>query len=233
MNDKCPICNGIGFIMTNKDGYEYAKPCECTLKKNMLERLKLSGINPEILEKQTFDAFTVRDKYQQKMKDTALRFCEQEENRFFYIGGQVGCGKTHLCTAILKKFYDKAYPFRYVVYGSMISELKALSNMHEDYTKLMSGLCEVKVLYVDDFLKGAIKDGRVNDVDIKHLFTLINSRYISRKITIISSEYWLSEVTNFDEAIGSRIKQMCGGFSMEIGRDKARNYRLKKGNEHE
>ena len=227
MSDKCPLCNGVGFIITEQNGYIYANPCECTLKKDNLERLKLSGINPDIFNKQNFDTFKIDDAYQKDMKDKGMRFCNQEERKFFYAGGQVGCGKTHLCTAVLKNFYDKAYPFKYVVYGAVISELKALSNEYEDYTKLMSNLCEVKVLYIDDLFKGAINEGKINNADVKHVFKLINERYINQKITIISSEYWLDEVMNFDEAIGSRIKQMCGGFVCNIKREKERNQRLK------
>jgi DNA replication protein DnaC len=65
-----------------------------------------------------------------------------------------------------------------------------------------------------------------SESDVKHTFELINMRLIRQDITIITSERSLSEIMGIDEALGSRIKQMCGEFTINIAKKDGRNYRL-------
>ncbi len=218
----CEVCKDKGFVLETMNGYEYAKPCKCKIQADLKADLRRSGLDDKMLERMSFDRYEAVEDFQQRAKSTAYQYSQQAEVKGFYIGGQVGCGKTHLCTAICNEFYKQGKPFRYVIYGEMIRELKALVNDAEDYNRLMNRLCQVKILYIDDMFKGG-----TSEADIKHFFRLINSRYISQKTTIISSELMLNEVMAIDEAIGSRIKQMCGKFVLNIAKVRERNYRLK------
>ena len=79
----------------------------------------------------------------------------------------------------------------------------------------------VKVLYIDDFLKGT-----ATEADRNIAFDLLNARYIKPSLlTIISSEWTISRVLDWDEAIGSRIAERSKGCVLNITGSK--NYRLK------
>lgn len=87
-------------------------------------------------------------------------------------------------------------------------------------------LKEVDVLYIDDFFKTS-EDSKPTAADIKLAYMILNDRYSSEKRTLISSEYNLVELLNIDEAVGSRIAEMAKN-NVNVKREKARNYRLKK-----
>jgi DNA replication protein DnaC len=76
------------------------------------------------------------------------------------------------------------------------------------------------LLYIDDFLKNA------TDSDYNIAFEIIQARVDRQKATIITSELYLHEIK--DEAIGSRIRQMCGVNILQIKRDIELNYRTNK-----
>jgi DNA replication protein DnaC len=63
--------------------------------------------------------------------------------------------------------------------------------------------------------------------DKRLAFELINYRYVNRLPTIISSEWHIADLSDFDEATGSRIAERSDGFCLDISRDKQRNHRLK------
>jgi len=224
----CNICKDVGWLTKMDGGYEFTYPCECTIKKQMVESLERSGISEEVLHKQIFETFKTDADYQKLMKNKALGFCNQNENTFFFVGGQVGCGKTHICTAICKLYYDLVQPFYYVLYGEMMTKLKANAMDEEVYDKYLYSINNIKVLFIDDLFKGKGKSGDgITEADIKHLFRVINYRYLNNKVTIISSEKTLQEILLIDQGIGSRIKEKCGQFAVSIGDDIKRNYRLK------
>ena len=63
---------------------------------------------------------------------------------------------------------------------------------------------------------------------ILHLQILIlslNYRYFNNKPIIVSTEKYKSDLLKIDEAIGSRILEMCDKFNIEV-RGKGLNYRI-------
>ena len=57
------------------------------------------------------------------------------------------------------------------------------------------------------------------------MFEIINYRYFNNAPMIISSEYFMNDILEFDEGIGSRIIEMCKGHIIEL-RGSELNYRL-------
>jgi DNA replication protein DnaC len=77
------------------------------------------------------------------------------------------------------------------------------------------------VLLIDDLFKGNITKS-----DINIIFEIINHRYLNHLPLIISSEYTADKLLDFDEAIGSRIIEMCKDYLVQFeGREN--NYRLR------
>lgn len=110
------------------------------------------------------------------------------------------------------------------------TRLKGLVNMVYDYEQEIQALKEADVLYIDDFFKTGInKNGTIekpSEADIKLAHEILNVRYMRRDlITIISSEFMVEEILDFDEAVGSRIFERSKGYMLEFsGKDK--NQRL-------
>ena len=222
----CDICHNKGFIARlDENGCEVYKECQCKKTRATLKRAKRSGLG-DIITEYTFNKFEDTEGWQKQLKNTAQAFCSDDMANWFYIGGQVGCGKTHICTAIASYYIKAGKELRYMLWAEDSKMLKA--NVNEDiYQEKMNEYKNVDVLYIDDFLK--VKQGEVpRSADINIAFEIINHRLLSNdKTTIISSEKQLGEIMDYDEATMSRIFQKTGCYKFSIAKDRNKNYRLK------
>lgn len=226
---ECPICRGKGFLRAFINGNEYIKNCVCEERRIAMQRIKNSGL-ADIIEKRTFDNFQTPEEWQKRLKQKALQFLD-EKGKWFFVGGQVGCGKTHLCTAICAEFIKKGISVRYVIWSNEIVKLKANKMEDEAYQRLINPLLITPVLYIDDFFKTE-KEKRPSEADIRTAFEIINYRYInSDLITIFSTEKTIDDLIEIDEAIGSRIHEKTEGYRNIILEKKERNWRLKQTSE--
>ena len=82
------------------------------------------------------------------------------------------------------------------------------------------------MLHIDDLFKGSITPS-----DINIMFEIINYRYLNKKPVIISTERYINDLLSIDEALCSRIIEMCGTHNLEL-RGKNLNYRLKVGGDN-
>jgi DNA replication protein DnaC len=91
----------------------------------------------------------------------------------------------------------------------------------EYYQNQVNKYKRARVLLIDDLFKG-----KLNATDINIMFEIINHRYLNQLPLIISTEFTADKLLDFDEAIGSRILEMCKDYTVElIGREN--NYRLR------
>ena len=127
--------------------------------------------------------------------------------QWLFVGGQVGCGKTHICTAAVNKLLEKNIGCRYMAWRDESVQLKAIVNEQQEYHERLMELCKAPILYIDDFFKTQ-KGQRPTQADVNLAFQIINYRYQDRtKATIISSELSTMEIMSIDEAVGSRIHE--------------------------
>ena len=104
--------------------------------------------------------------------------------------------------------------------------IKAAVNDSEEYTRLLTPLKRVPVLYIDDFFKADRTKG-VTPGDIKMAFELLNYRYINEGlVTIISTEKSIESILSIDEAIGSRIYQKSKDYCL-VFEGEGKNWRLR------
>lgn len=229
----CQICKNKGYIEEVVEGFrgDYTtclKPCECQKQRKSIQRLKKSGLAGSI-QRLTFDSFETTEDWQKSIKERAKRFVDGLGSKWFFIGGAVGCGKTHICTAICGELLKQNLSIKYMSWSEESVKLKGKVN-DDDFDDLIRQYKDVDVLYIDDFFKTRrSRTGEVqypSDADIKLAYQIINFRYSTDKKTIISSEWVLNELMNFDEATSSRIYEMCkGGSMLQIDRLEERNYR--------
>lgn len=222
----CEKCKNKGHIMVvGENGYEAYRPCKCQQVRATLRRAIKSGLGGVITE-YTFEKFNATEDWQKHIKQTAQEFCKDDMAKWFYIGGQVGAGKSHICTAISAHYIKLGCDVKYMVWAEEAKRLKALVN-DNTYQELINLYKNVEVLYIDDFLK--VKYGETpTAADINLAFEIVNHRLLENdKITIISSEKRLDEIMEYDEATMSRIFQKTGKYKINIGKDSKKNYRLK------
>ena len=223
----CPVCRNKGyFYRLSEDGTMLARQCGCMKKREMLKKIRESGLE-NVIRDYTFDKFVTEEPWQKELKEVARAFCRDPSAGWFYIGGQVGSGKTHLCTAICWDYIKRGYDARYLMWAETSKHLKALINDYRAYSGMMNEYKRIPVLYIDDFLK--VRQGAdPSDADLNLAFELINARLLQPdKITLISAEKPILEAMEYDEATFSRIYQKCGKYHLAVGRDRGRNFRLR------
>lgn len=233
----CEICKNKGFISYLIENgaamYETFRPCTCDEIRRQRLRLKKAGLL-DVVSKLTFERYQVKDRWQQVIKETAQRFCQDEAHNVFFIGGQSGAGKTHICTAITAHYINQGKKAKYMVWFDEATRIKGIVNEAEEYSAAMRELKETEVLYIDDLfkpIKGA--NGQITPpsyADIRLAMEIINYRYNNPgKITIISGERTIDELLNIDEALAGRISELAkeGGYCINLQRDSKKNWRMR------
>lgn len=221
----CEICKNKGRTYLIVDDFEEVKDCSCLVKRKIHRQIKNSGLEKQF-ENQTLENYKVQFQWQKNILKLAVDFISDKSMNWFYMGGQVGSGKTHICTAISKELIESGKTFKYIRFTTDFLSLQkrlrsGYSDIREQAELELEELINVDVLYIDDLLKVR---------DLSNLFEVIDGRYVRNSITILSSELTLGDLGKIDAAIGTRIyeKTKHGNYVIEIERNERRNYRLKK-----
>lgn len=107
-------------------------------------------------------------------------------------------------------------------YRDVITRIKQNILDKEYYIKEIAKYQRAEILLIDDLYRG-----KVTESDVNIMFELINYRYLNHLPMIINSEFEIEKLLHFDEAIGSRIYEMCKDFIIENKKDLRNNYRLR------
>lgn len=224
----CPSCKNRGLIAEYFEEFELPNIryhlCDCDRVRKAIQRLKNSGLE-NVTQKYRFDNFIATEGWQKTMLDAAKGYME-DPKAWFYIGGQPGCGKTHICSAMAVEYIRRGMPVLYSVWNAEINGLRSKQG-EEGYAERLEELSCIPVLYLDDLFKhGGGADPTSYELTVA--FHILNKRYLSGLPTIMSSEMPLQKLTEIDEAVGSRIEEMCRGkYNLYIGHADGRNYRQK------
>lgn len=232
----CEKCHDSTWVdVLDEDGVARKTRCSCyriAMAKRMVERSGLS----EFIEKKTFDSFVTTNPIQQQIKqkgqeylETLLREMDNKSQRlpWFYIGGNPGSGKTHICTAICGELLKRSIGVKYMQWAKEIARLKYTND--DDFDDLASEYLNAPVLYVDDLLKQKYsEEPSFTNADVTTAFKILDIRYALNRPTIISCEWDLVNqlIAYADEAVFSRVYERCRGFMINIGRKIENNYRM-------
>ena len=226
----CDLCKNRGYIAkkiyVGNMPYKVLTECSCMSKRNALKEKQNSKLS-EILLYNTFDNYKTKEKWQSNIKKLALNFVSDDKIKFFYIGGNVGVGKTHICLAIINELFDKNKKCKMFFWNDITTLIKQNKFNQENYDRIMGEIINAEILFIDDFLK--ITPDK-DDFDIA--FKIINARYNLSQMrnikTIISSEYGFMRLLNLDEALASRIYQYCdkGSYFVSIESNEIKNQRF-------
>lgn len=158
-----------------------------------------------------------------------LDFTEIRDTRANSIAllGQPGSGKTHLLTAISNHLMvEKQVSVLYFPYVEGFDDLKDDFEILEEKMERMK---KVDVLFIDDLFKpiGRNRKPRATEWQIERMYALVNYRYLNHLPILVSSELTVDELESVDEALGTRIYEMCSHYTVLIqGNKKVLNQRL-------
>lgn len=216
---QCNVCRDSGWIEDNG----FFRHCMCEKKRISEMRMKRNGLEAGTL---TFKNFNVDTAIAKEMKSMADRYIAAYPDGSMAVLGQVGSGKTHVMIATAQTLIDKGKDVQYRSYVDMMATLRQNRYDEEGYQKLMDELKSCGLLVIDDLFKGYDSKSKSALNDLTIVFEIVNNRYLNRKPVLISSEYSMSGLVDIDEAIGTRLYQMCEKYQLHISKDPHKNRRV-------
>ena len=199
-------------------GKEMIVPCICKCKveeekkrqeMQRLERLKASSLMDAKLKTARLDGYQV-DEDNQKIYNLAgnyaKRFDEMYEKRQgLLFWGTVGTGKSYTAACIANELLDQMIP---VVMTSFVKILQNIQGNPDEEERIMVGLNAAKLLIIDDL--GA---ERSTDYALEKVYNIIDSRYLSGKPLILTTNMTLKDMQESEDIryrrIYDRIFEMC------------------------
>lgn len=226
---ECSKCKSKGIIYVkrvnelNDIPYEAITDCVCANKRRIVQKLKNSELD---LERYSLSSYRHNEPWQQAIYDKAKEFINNP-NRFFFIGGISGSGKSHICSAIcIELIQEQKRDIEFCLWRDTITLLKQNANNSEIYQPTIKRLKEAEVLYIDDFFK--VQQGQSpTPADISIAFEIIDARYRRRMPTLISSELPITTLYELDKALAGRIKEASCGLVLTISDDPLKNMRMR------
>lgn len=226
----CEICNDTTWI----EGEKGAKRCICSVKAATAKVWERYGVDPKKVKK--INEYKVYDKTTEVARDRAIDYVynfdstKTLDTNWITFLGQPGAGKSHLSISLGATLLSKGVQVVYMPYVEVVQELKGNAVDVEKYRKLSNRYKTAEVLVIDDLFKDKVRNGEVvgklTDVDMRHVYQLINYRYNNNLPTIISSECTPGMLLELDDALGSRILEKSAG-KITVFEGSSYNYRVR------
>ena len=190
----CPRCSGTGFEIVAREGREFAQACGCRRSAPSGGGDPLSACRiPPRYEHCTLEGFTPGNASLRAAHEKAISFCDTYPHLGDYEGlgllfcGDNGVGKTHLAVGVLRELVSARRAHgQFWDFHELIREIKSSFDPETKTTELqvLQPVVEMDVLLLDDL--GAWKMTEwMNDT----LFYILNSRYMAKRPTIITTNY--------------------------------------------
>ena len=204
MNPPCERCSGTGFEIVTRDGREFAQPCACRRASSVPGAPGTTTRIPPRYEHCSLATFEPGNPSLSVALEKAMAFCSgyphlgPDEGLGLLFSGDNGVGKTHLAVAVLRELSEsKGARGQFWDFHELIREIKSSYDPETRTTELqvLEPVVEMDVLLLDDLGAWKMTDW-MNDT----LFYILNSRYMAKRPTIITTNY--QDVTR-EEAIAA------------------------------
>ncbi len=151
----CPICDGTGWTVVERNGLSGAKRCTCAEQERPASILKAANI-PPAYEHATFGNFVARPPSNlatalQRVRNYATNFPAVEKPGLLLVG-DTGTGKTHLAVAALKRIMEKGIECQFFDYQNLLERIRSSYNAASgsaDREAFRSAM-DAEVLMLDD-----------------------------------------------------------------------------------
>ncbi|MBQ8992619.1 MAG: ATP-binding protein, partial [Turicibacter sp.] len=218
---ECDKCLNRGFITHyhKETDSSYIVHCECMKVRKAMKNAEMSGMG-ELLSYKLRD-FKAVEPFQIAMRDKVKDYILKADTEWFMALGQSGIGKSMVCASICNQRLKEYRQVKYMIWNEFVDRLKRMK-YDLDRDEFFNEYAKAEILYIDDLFKG-----KVTDSDVNIAFQLINERYNTNSVTIISSELLLNDLRDIDEAIAGRMKEKAKSYCIQVGKDSSKNYRFK------
>ncbi len=190
----CERCLGTGFEIVSRDGREFAQACACRRSSASPGGGPLAACRiPPRYEHCSLGSFEPGSPSLAAALDKAMAFCAgyphlgADEGLGLLFSGDNGVGKTHLAVGVLRELVEtKGARAQFWDFHELIREIKSSYDPETKTTELMvlEPVVEADVLLLDDLGAWKMTDW-MNDT----LFYILNSRYMAKRPTIITTNY--------------------------------------------
>ena len=191
----CARCDGVGFEIVERDGREFAQPCACRRRPDSgnPEAVLAACRLPPRYEHCTLENFTPGTPSLGAALERAVAFCDgyphlgPDEGLGLLFSGDNGVGKTHLAVAVLRELVTaKGARGQFWDFHELIRKIKSSYDAETKTTELqvLQPVVESDVLVLDDLGAWKMTDW-MNDT----LFYVLNSRYMAKRPTVITTNY--------------------------------------------
>jgi DNA replication protein DnaC len=190
----CERCGGTGFEIVERDGREYAQRCVCrgAAQDASGDALLAACRIPPRYEHCTLANFDPVSPQHRAALEKTLYFSSRYPNLeaeglgLLFTGGN-GVGKTHLAVAALRELVaTKGIRGQFWDFHELMREIKRSFDPETKTTEtqVLDPVVESDVLVLDDLGAWKITDW-MNDT----LFYILNSRYLARRATLITTNF--------------------------------------------
>lgn len=206
------ICDGtkINIYVTECPFMSAAK-----LQRKINSQFKKSQIPAKYIGK-TFEDYEVTGANEKAVNWAKYKIENLQKGMYFY--GSPGVGKTFLVSIMAQEYLKRGKSVIFIDVPNLLEKLRSTYDKGSENTidEMMESLTRVEILILDDL-------GAENSTEwaIEKLYLIINGRYISNRLTIVTSNYNLNDVAVRMNAkkveggritgdrIASRVKEMC------------------------
>ena len=223
ISDCCSLCDH-GWVEENGR----FRKCVCQEQHALKKRWQRFGVDPDMVK--TIKEYAPQTLEQNDAKSKTISYLKEfsGQSSIAFLG-QPGAGKTHLSLAIGKALIEQGKSVLYMPYLEAVRELKSKAMSDELYNEILNRYVNAKILIIDDLFKDKVKQGNLvgtlSEADVRHIYPVINQRYINKLPTIFSSECSAKMLLELDEALGSRILEMCKNNICNFSYAASNNYR--------
>jgi DNA replication protein DnaC len=190
----CEVCRGTGFEVVEKDGHEYAVRCACRRAASPGPDFVRASRLPARYEECSLATFEAMTPSLRASVEKCLLYCNSyphlgstEEGLGLLFTGDNGVGKTHLAVSVLRELAaSKGVKGQFWDFHELMREIKSSYDPETKTTEVqvLAPVVEADVLLLDDLGAWKMTDW-MNDT----LFYILNSRYLAKRATLITTNF--------------------------------------------
>ena len=188
----CEVCKGMRYVRRDLpvEDPDFGKTVDCPLCSRgiiMQRRLnRLWGELDEKLQEHTLDNFETNTKLRRTALERCREWLAQDKQRWLYIDGPVGIGKTHLAVGVTKAWIELGHSGVFKLSRDLLDRIRQGYD-DKSYQDVMDSLGKVELLVLDDLGSERHKESGDDDWASEKLFQIMNGRYEKNARTLITS----------------------------------------------
>ena len=215
--EPCPHCKGTGFVATSDRFRAPRQRCVCQLALARWRAFEQVGV-PARHASSTRANFQAASRQQTVVLGAVSKYLGAFEpggpNRGLILYGDVGRGKTHLLTALLRELVlSKGVRARFVEFSHLLADLKAGFDAGQGSASRIDPLVDVDVLGIDELGKGRATEFEGTVID-----EIVSRRYNAMRPIIATTNFAPGAATG--QAVANAAERALGKGSAPTLRDR-------------